>query len=38
MKKRLDQKEKVNFKIYDVAAWLKSYYSTYISPDLTKLR
>ena len=28
--KRLDWKDKVNFKFYDVIAWLTNYFSTYI--------
>ena len=30
-KKRLDQKDKVNFEIHDVTAWLTSNYNTHIA-------
>ena len=29
--KRLDQKDKVNFEIYDVRAWVTKNYNTYIA-------
>ena len=32
---RLDQKDKVSFKIYDVAAWLTENYDTHIAQYLT---
>ena len=32
-KKRLDQKDKVDFEIYDVTAWLTKDYKTHISQD-----
>ena len=35
-KKRLDQKDKVNFKIYDVTTWLTKNYNTHIAQYLTK--
>ena len=35
-KKWLDQKNKVNFKIYDVTAWLTNNYNTYIAQYLIK--
>ena len=34
-KKRLDWKEKVNFEIYDVTAWLIKNYNTHIAQHLT---
>ena len=36
LKKRLDKKDKVNFKIYEVATWLTNYYDTNIAQYLTK--
>ena len=30
-KKRLDQKDTVDFKIYDVTAWLKNNYNTHVA-------
>ena len=30
-KKRFDKKDKVNFKIYDVTAWLANNYNTHIA-------
>ena len=35
---RLDQKDKLNFKIYDVNAWLTNYYHAHIARYLTKYR
>ena len=35
-KKRLDQKDKVNFKTYDVTTWLQNNYNTHIAQYLTK--
>ena len=37
-KKPLDSKDKVNFEIYDVAAWLIKNYNTYIAQYLTNQR
>ena len=37
-KKRLDKKDKVNIKIYDVTAWLTNHYNTYITQYLKKQR
>ena len=34
--KRLDQKDKVNFKIFDVTTWLTNNYNTHIAQYLTK--
>ena len=34
--KRLDQKDKVNFKIHDVTTWLTNNYNTHIARYLTK--
>ena len=34
--KRLDEKDKVNFKIYDVTTWLTSNCNTYIDQYLKK--
>ena len=34
-KKRLDQKNKVNFEIYDITAWLTKNYNTPIAQYLT---
>ena len=36
--KRLDYKDKVNFKIYDVTAWLTNNYDSHIAQYLTNLR
>ena len=36
LKKRLDQKDKVNFKIHDVATWLTNNCNTHIAQYLTK--
>ena len=38
VKKRLDYKDKVNFKIYDVTAWLTNNYNTHIAQYLTRWR
>ena len=38
LKKRLDWKDKVNFKIYDVTAWLTDSYNTNIAQYLTNQR
>ena len=35
VEKRLDQKDKANFEIYDVTAWLTKNYNTYIAQYLT---
>ena len=35
-KKRLNWKDKVNFKIYDVTPWLAKNYNTHIAQYLTK--
>ena len=35
-KKRLDYEDKVNFKIYDVTAWLTNNYNTHTVQYLTK--
>ena len=35
-KKRLDQRDKVNFKIYDITTWLTNNYNTHIAQYLTK--
>ena len=35
-KKQLDLKEKFNFEIYDVTAWLKNIYITHIAQSLKK--
>ena len=35
-KKRFDQKDKVNFKIYDVTAWLTNSYITHMAQYFTK--
>ena len=35
-KKGLDEKDKVNFKIYDVTAWLAKNYNPYFAQYLTK--
>ena len=37
-KKRFEQKDKFNFKIYDVIAWLKNSYIRHIAQYLTKKR
>ena len=37
-KKRLDQNDKLNFKIYDVTAWSTKNYKTQIAQDLTNDR
>ena len=36
VEKRLDQKNKINFKIYDFTAWLTNNYSPYIAQYLTQ--
>ena len=36
LKKRLDQKDKVNFRTQDVATWLRNNYNTHIVQYLTK--
>ena len=36
LKKRLDQKDKINFKIHDVTAWLTNNYNTHIAQYITK--
>ena len=36
LRKRLDQKDKVNFRIQDVATWLTNNYNTHIAQYLTK--
>ena len=36
LKKRIDQKDKVNFKIHDVTAWLTNNCNTHIAQYLTK--
>ena len=33
--KRLDKKDRINFEIYDVTAWLTKNYNTYIAQYLT---
>ena len=35
-KKRLDKKDKDNFKIYDVATWLKNSHNAHIAQYLTR--
>ena len=35
-KTRLDYKDKVNFKIYDVTAWLTRYYNSHITKYIRK--
>ena len=35
VEKRLDKKDKVNFEIYDVTAWLTNNYNTHIAQYLT---
>ena len=34
--KRLDKKDKLNFKFYDVTAWLTNNYNTHVSQHLEK--
>ena len=34
--RRLDQKDKVNFEIYDVTTWFRNSYNTHIAQYLTK--
>ena len=34
--KRLDEKDKINFKIYDVPTWLTNNYNTHIAQYFTK--
>ena len=36
LKERLDQKDKVNFKIHDITTWLTNNYDTYIALYLAK--
>ena len=36
LKKRLDQKDKVNFKIHDVTAWVTNNHNKHIAQYLTK--
>ena len=36
VEKRFDQKDKVNFKIYDVTTWLTNSYNKYIAQYLKK--
>ena len=38
LKKRLDWKDKVNFKIHDVTNWLTNIYNTHIAQYLAKQR
>ena len=38
LKKRIDWKEKLNFKIYDVTTWLNNNCNTHIVQHLTKYR
>ena len=33
---RLDKKDKVNFKVYDVKTWFTNNYNTYVAQYLTK--
>ena len=37
-KRRLNYKDKVSFKIFDITAWLANNYNTYIAQYLTKYR